>query len=122
MVQYTAQQGISPQMEGFISASLGCHSICLETVRHCLQMDGRQGDAPFRLLLDCAEICQTGASLLPRGSGLDGRLCLVCAEVCDDCAIACERFVGDAQMQACAEVCRATASTARRMAQTILAG
>lgn len=79
MLNYAVERRSTPEVERFLDDSLNCHSICLETVRHCLQMDGRRADAPFRLLLDCAEISQTCATLLPRGADLDGRLYIVSA-------------------------------------------
>jgi len=68
------------------------------------------------LLLDCAEICQTSANFMLRGSDRHMRTCAVCAEVCEQCAQDCERMGDDAQMRACAEVCRRCADSCRRMA------
>jgi hypothetical protein len=69
----------------------------------------------IRLLLDCAEICQTNANFMLRGSDLHGLICATCAEVCDRCAGDCDRF-DDAQMKRCAETCRRCAESCREMA------
>ena len=74
--------------------------------------------AHIRLLLDCAEICQTSANFMLRGSDLHARVCAVCAEVCERCAQDCETFEEDF-MQACAQECRRCAESCRRMAQAM---
>jgi hypothetical protein len=107
----------SPQMQTCIDDCLDCHSICLETVNHCLQMGGKHaGPRHIRLLLDCAEVCQTSANFMLRNSDLHRQVCGVCADVCIACAESCEQFRDDAQMMACAEVCRRCAESCREMA------
>jgi hypothetical protein len=104
-------------MEQCIRDCLDCHRVCLETVTYCLQQGGRHTEAAhIRLLLDCAEICQTSANFMIRGSDLHGRTCAVCAEVCRRCAEACEGFGDDRQMRRCAEACRRCAESCRQMA------
>lgn len=120
MHQHGTQQ-MSGEMQECIQACQQCHSICLTTVQHCLQMGGRHA-APqhITLLLDCAQICQTSADFMLRGSELHGRTCGVCAEVCERCAQDCERLdPNDQQMQMCAQVCRQCADSCRRMASTM---
>lgn len=61
------------QMKQCIEECLDCHSICLETVTHCLEKGGRHAESNhIRLLLDCAEICQTSANYMLRHSNLHG--------------------------------------------------
>jgi hypothetical protein len=103
-------------MQHCIDICQECHSVCLETVIHCLQMGGEHAEPNhIRLLLDCAEICQTSANFMLRGSDLHGLTCATCAEVCDRCAEDCERF-DDAQMKRCAETCHRCAESCREMA------
>ena len=94
-----------------------CHHVCLETVRYCLEQGGKHA-APehITLLLDCAQICETSADFMIRGSDLHGRVCGVCAEVCERCAESCEGMGGDATMHKCAEACRRCAESCRQMA------
>lgn len=104
-------------MQDCINNCLNCHNVCLETVSHCLQKGGRHAQAEhIRLLIDCAEICQTSANFMIRGSDLHTRTCAVCAEVCERCAESCEQFGDDEQMRTCAEACRRCAESCRRMA------
>lgn len=56
-------------------------------------MGGRHAeDAHIQLLLDCAEICQTSANFMLRGSELHGRTCAVCADACQRCAASCRQM------------------------------
>ncbi len=109
---------MSTDMQACIQECLSCHSVCLATVTHCLQMGGEHAEAAhIGLLLDCAEICQTSANFMLRSSNFHTRTCALCAEICEQCAADCERFGDDAQMKACAENCRRCAESCRRMAQ-----
>ena len=76
-------------------------------------------EAHIRLLLDCAEICQTSANFMVRGSELHGHLCAACAAVCERCADECDKLGEDPHMAACAEICRACTQTCREMAAAI---
>lgn len=108
---------MSQEMRDCIAECQSCHNICLETANHCLSMGGRHAEpAHIRLLLDCAEICQTSANFMLRSSDLHGRTCGVCAEVCERCADDCERFTDDPMMQECAQACRRCAASCREMA------
>jgi hypothetical protein len=66
----------------------------------------------YRLMLDCAELCQASAHFMMSGSAFHAQLCALCAEVCEACAASCER-VG--QMEECVEMCRRCAATCREM-------
>jgi hypothetical protein len=109
---------ISTEMQQCIDECTRCHAICLQTVGHCLELGGKHADPAYiRLLLDCAEICQTSANFLLRGSDLHQRTCAVCAEVCRACAESCERMGRDDEMmQQCAEECRRCQQSCERMA------
>lgn len=115
---HTTTHKMSKEMEQSIQNCLDCYRVCLQTATYCLQMGGKHA-APehIKLLLDCAEICQTSAGFMLRYSDLHGQTCAVCAEVCEQCAESCRQFEGDAQMKACAEACRRSAESCRQMAQ-----
>lgn len=109
---------IDEQMRKCIRECHRCHDICTETVTHCLEMGGDHAEPNhIRLLLDCAEICQTSANFMLRVSDLHGQVCGVCAAVCERCAEDCERFGDDEVMKQCAEVCRSCAQSCLEMAQ-----
>ena len=117
-----------------------CHDTCLETLNYSLRRGGRFSESVhLRLLLDCAEICQTSTNFMRRGSDLYRVTCEACAIVCENCATNCERYAVpgegsgapmsqhsgpshvsqenvDEQMKYCAEICRACARTCREMA------
>jgi hypothetical protein len=120
MREHHGQQ--SPEMQQCIQNCLDCHSICLQTIQHCLAMGGKHAEpSHIRLLMDCAEICQTSANFMLRGSNLHGRTCGVCAEVCARCAEDCARMGEDSLMQQCAEACRRCADSCQRMATMMAA-
>jgi hypothetical protein len=108
---------ISPEMRNCIEECLKCHSLCIETTGYCLQKGGKHAEEfHMRLLADCAEMCQTCANFMLRGSELYFKTCAVCADVCVSCAVSCEHFKGDEMMSRCAEECRRCAESCRRMA------
>lgn len=108
---------LSSDMEACIQACTSCHHVCLETVTHCLERGGEHAaPAHIGLLLDCAEICQTSANFMLRGSPLHPAACGVCATVCEACAASCEQFAGDPEMERCAQECRRCAESCRQMA------
>lgn len=107
----------SDEMRRCIDECLSCFRTCLETVTHCLEQGGRHAEAAhIRLLLDCADICQTSGAFMLRSSDLHTRTCAVCAEICERCARDCEAFGDDPVMRACAEACRRCAESCRKMA------
>ena len=113
---HKTQLHLKDDIQRCIEACSSCHDDCLEAVPHCLSMGGAHAEpGHVRLLLDCAEICQTAASFMLRHSDLHERTCLVCADVCDACATACERF-DDPRMKSCAASCRECADACRRTA------
>jgi hypothetical protein len=105
-------------MKACIDECEKCHRVCVETSRYCLEKGGRHA-APehIRLLIDCAEICQTSANFMLRGSAVHKTICGACAEICERCAESCESIADDAQMQACAKACRTCAESCRNMAK-----
>lgn len=104
------------EMSKCIQECATCHATCLTTVLHCLEKGGKHA-APnhIRLLLDCAQICQTSADFMLRGSPLHARTCGACAAVCTECASDCEQLGEDQVMRQCAEVCRRCAESCERM-------
>lgn len=112
-------EGLNQDMQLCIQNCVDCHSICLATAMHCLEMGGKHAAREhITTLLACAEICQTSANFMLMQSPLHPQTCGVCADACEHCAAECERLAdGDQQMLACAEVCRRCASSCREMAR-----
>lgn len=105
-------------MSACITACTECHNTCLALISHCLEMGGNHASlAHQHVLMDCAEMCQTSANFMLRGSQMHNRTCAICAEACERCAIDCERMAnGDEMMIRCAAICRQCASECRDMA------
>jgi hypothetical protein len=104
-------------MDTCIAECTACHRICVETLAYCLGKGGRHAEARHaRILLDCAEICQTSADVMIRGSDLHKSTCRACAEICAPCAESCAAIADNAQMKRCADACRRCAESCREMA------
>ena len=109
---------LSDEMRHCIELCTDCHVICVKTTTHCLHMGGEHASPEhIGVMMDCAQICATGADFMLRGSDLHGRTCGVCAEACERCANECERLAnGDETMLRCADFCRRCAESCRAMA------
>ena len=108
---------INQEMERCIALCQECHEVCLQMVAHCLNKGGQHAAAPhIRMLLDCAEICETSANFMIRGSELHIETCRACSEVCQRCAADCQRLGNDPEMQKCADVCLRCAESCAQMA------
>ncbi|MFL5574948.1 MAG: four-helix bundle copper-binding protein [Gemmatimonadaceae bacterium] len=87
------------------------------TAQYCLAQGGAYAEVgTVGLLLDCAEICQTSANFMVRGSPYHTVTCAACAELCRACAEACRAFEQDENMAHCAEVCELCAESCEQMA------
>lgn len=106
---------MSAEMQQCIDNCTNCHQTCLQmAMNHCLEMGGKHTEPDhFKLMMACAEICQTSANFMLIGTPHHKHVCAECAEICEECASDCER-IGD--MEKCVEACRKCAGTCRQMA------
>lgn len=102
-------------MQSCIDACNKCYQTCLQTaMNHCLDTGGKHVEpAHFRLMMNCAQICQTSVDLQLSGSKFCAKYCALCAEVCDACADSCSELE---EMDDCEKICRDCASSCRAMA------
>ncbi len=115
---HTTTRSLTSEMQECIAKCVDCHSICLQTAGHCLDIGGKHASRQHQTTLrDCAQICATSADFMLRQSSIHGMACATCAEACRRCADACERIAeGDDMMRRCAEACRRCAESCERMA------
>ncbi len=108
------RSGTDSPMKDAIEACLDCHAMCVRmAMGYCLERGGGHVEPRhIRLMLNCAELCQTSANFMLSDSPLHGQVCAVCAEACEACAKSCEE-IGD--MRECAEECRSCARSCRSM-------
>lgn len=106
---------LTDEMRSCIEACLACGTTCLsDAIGHCLEKGGRHTEPThFKLMLDCADICQTAANFMARGSDHHRHICRECAEICRACAASCEEL-GD--MDECVAACRRCADECEKMA------
>ena len=106
-------------MQQCIQYCRDCQRICMLTMTHCFAQGGEMCEAThIRLLMDCAEMCQTSANFMLRASDLHPYTCAVCAQVCEQCKAACERFPDSQQMRLCADACQRCADSCHYMAES----
>jgi hypothetical protein len=99
-----------------VQRAFECYCSCSETITYCLEQGGAYVTKPLlQLLIDCAEICKTTSGFLLRGSTLQQKVAVVCAEACEECAQRCEQ-IDDDRLRQCAEVCGRSADACRNLA------
>lgn len=110
-----SHQHHDPKLEACIAECLKCHQTCLHmALTHCLEQGGEHAKPQhIKLMLNCAEICQTSANFMISGSDLHHLTCGICAAVCRKCAESCEAIPG---MEECAKACTSCAETCEAMA------
>ena len=104
-------------MQNCLSNCRECHQICSLLIEHCLNLGGKHAEPDhIKMLMDCAQICQTAADFMIRNSDFHAGICDECAIICDACADDCEALdPEDAMMKACIEVCRVCATSCEQM-------
>lgn len=104
-------------MDECIEACLQCHVVCTMTAQYCLVRGGERAAVDqVALLLDCAQLCQTSADFMVRGSPYHVATCRACAEVARACSEACAAVADDEELAHCAEVCATCADLCEQMA------
>lgn len=108
-------QHLSSEMRACVEECLRCHATCLGmAMNHCLERDDKHVEPDhMRLMLACAEICQTAANFMLIGTPHHKHTCRECAEICEECARSCEQIGG---MEDCVQACRCCAESCRKMA------
>lgn len=110
-----AHAALNQAMQKCIQDCLNCYRVCREmAMNHCLETGGRHVEPHhFRLMLNCADICETAADFMLSNSDMHAKVCGVCAEVCEACARSCQD-IGD--MEECVRACRQCAESCWQMA------
>ena len=110
---------LSPEMKKCIEACQKCHNICLQmAMSQSLESGGPHLEfGHFRLMIDCAAICQFAADFMLRGSHFHDQTCQLCAAICDVCAHGCEQAGG---MTECAQACRRCAEACRQVVESMV--
>lgn len=105
-----------PNLQTCIDLTTRCHRVCLQTaLNHCLEKGDKHVEPEhFRLMINCAEICQACTNFLLGGSTFTEEICTVCADICEACALSCE-MIGD--MEDCVRICRECSVSCRNIAQ-----
>lgn len=99
------------EAERCIDALQACYAACMRNVSYGnVKKSGPIQEEHVRLMLDCAEMCQTAANFLIRESDHYLRICREAAEICKDLASSCEGVDGMDGIRStcdeCVSVCR----------------
>lgn len=84
-----AHTNTEQSMQDCIEACSHCHQVCLQTAtNHCLEVGGKHVEAEhFRLMLNCAAVCEACAASCKKLGGMDE-----CVEACTNCAESCRKM------------------------------
>lgn len=115
--EFNKVQNSRTNMEECIESCLKCYQSCLSCIPHCLTQGGKHSEADhITLMMECAELCRTSASIMQLKGEFAYELCKVCAQVCDACADSCSSIdPEDSMMQRCAQMCNRCAESCRSM-------
>ena len=105
------------ELQYCIDACRRCADLCIEATMPCL--DRWPDEELLRLLMDCADLCNTSGNLMRRMSRTSWRICDVCGEICDRCADLCEHYPHDETMARCARACRECSDACQEMAKRV---
>jgi hypothetical protein len=83
ILEVAKMQHTNTEMQNCIHDCTHCAQTCLSMASmHCLEVGGAHVESRhFRLMLDCAEICQTAANFMLRGSSHHTHVCAECADI-----------------------------------------
>ncbi|GLW96590.1 four-helix bundle copper-binding protein [Microtetraspora sp. NBRC 16547] len=112
------EKKITPEMQKCIDRCMEVHSICEQTMTHCLQQGGKHADmAMMGALMDCSDMTRMCGDMMMRQSPMAMDLAAMCAQAADRCAeMATSVGGGDPMMKKCADACREFSRTARAVA------
>src|SRR4051812_11316954 len=95
----TVQSQMSGQMQTCIENCQDCHTLCIQTAQYCLTLGGKHASADhIRVLLDCADACQTCFNFMSRMSPYHPKYCGNCADLCRACTDSCRGLAGGDQL------------------------
>ena len=103
-------------MQDCLRNCLKCYQMCMQTINYCLEKGGKHAEPErIKVLMDCAEICQTNANFLLRNSPQHASVSTACALVCRVCGSACDEIGDDEIMKDCAAACFMCAESCEAM-------
>lgn len=117
-LQSNAYGSRSQTLEDCIRDCMKCFEECTSCINHCLSQGGKHVEQRhITLMMECAQICNSSASLMLLKGQFSFEHCQLCAKVCDACAASCSEVdPEDKHMQMCADTCRRCAESCRSMA------
>lgn len=113
----TTNPMVDSDMARCIRNCFTAHRACLETLHHMLsQKSTRFQGKEIALLQLCADTCELSAKMMIADVSFHHQSCELCFQICDACAVECESYPEDREMQRCADLLRQCAESCRGMA------
>jgi len=107
----------NPQYQTCIDTCNACAEACDACCTACM-CDMKNVGMMTRCMMmtrDCAMMCVMAATCMARGSEYAKKICMMCAEMCEACAMECEKHSSMEQCKQCAETCRMCAQECKSM-------
>jgi hypothetical protein len=104
-------------IEQCIRDCLACYEECMSCISYCLSQGGEHVEQKhLTLMMECAQMCNTSATLMLIKGQISHEHCELCAKVCEACAESCQNLgADDSMMQDCADMCRKCAESCTNM-------
>ena len=109
---------MNQKLESCIAACTKCAVECKHCANECLnEQDIKMLAHCIRLDNDCAAICLLAIEAMADGSEFAKKICDLCAEICNACAVECEKHSHMDHCKKCAEACRKCAVECSNMSK-----
>lgn len=104
-------------IEQCIADCLACYQECMSCLPYSLSLGGKYVEQKhLTLMMECAQICNTSATLMQIEGQFSHQLCQLCAKVCQACEESCTSIdEDDSMMHKCADMCRKCADSCNHM-------
>jgi hypothetical protein len=113
--------GMSEMFEKCAKACNDCQRECDACATHCAQLlaNGHKDHlTTLGTCRDCADFCSAAAEIVARGGPFAGLICDACANACQRCGKACDKFE-DKVMKKCAKECFECEKVCREMVKHV---
>ncbi|WP_338473215.1 four-helix bundle copper-binding protein [Niallia sp. XMNu-256] len=107
---------IGDQLNTYLKECLDACNLCIQACNECFDLCCTSPKEEYanclKILRDCSDICALVSQMISRNSVNAKLISSFCANICDACAKACEKF-DDPIWRKCAEICRQCADACR---------
>jgi hypothetical protein len=118
MTVTTTMPLMTPSRRQSMKDCMEAHVSCVELEARAREMDDLRVDgALLRVIRECAEMCRLTAEAALHDSDSRPAFAKACVEASRRCAEDCARFLGNVEMQRCADVCARAVLACQKLAR-----